>query len=170
MASSPRPRSRSSAAAAAVALTFALAAGLGAAAPAAAAEYAVLVSPDVKVDSLSFAQVRQLFVLNRHFWSQGQSVTVLLPPANTPTREFLVGRIYRANEGLLRRMVVEKLFRGDIDAAPRTVTSDADAGSLAASGRGVIALVAADTPVPAGVRVVPVGGRRPGESGYPLRD
>lgn len=170
MASSRKPLSRSSAAAAAVALTLALAAGLGAAAPAAAAEYAVVVSPDVRVDSLSLAQLRQLFVLNRHFWAQGQSVTVLLPPVHSPTREFLVGRIYRANEGLLRRMVVEKLFRGDIDAAPKTVASDADAGSLAAAGRGVIALVAADTPVPSGARVIAVEGRRPGESGYPLRD
>jgi hypothetical protein len=173
MARSPRSRSRSSAPAARCALALATAAlcfGPAAAVPARAGEYAVVVSADVKVQSLTLPQVRQIFGLQRQFWSPGQNVVVLLPPENSPARGYLVERVFRANEGLLRRMLVEKMFRGEIDQAPRTVESDGEACALAAGGHGVVAIVPAGTSLPGGTRLVAVNGLRPGESGYPMRD
>jgi hypothetical protein len=171
MALSSRLHTRSSAPRArALAL---LVAGLyvaSAAVPARAGEYAVVVSADVKVESLTLPQVRQLFGLQKQFWSPGQSVVVLLPPEHSPTRDYLVERVFRANEALLRRMLLEKMFRGEIDQAPRTVESDGQACTLAAAGRGVVTIVPAGTALPDGTRLVAVDGHRPGESGYPMRD
>lgn len=172
MACSSRPRTRSSVPTGR--LAFALLAAVlcltCAVAPARAGEYALVVSADVRVESVTLPQVRQLFGLQKQFWSPGQSVVVLLPAQNSPSRDYLIERVFRANEALLRRMLLEKLFRGEIDQAPPTAESEAQACTFAAAGHGVVTLVPAGTALPDGTHLVAVNGLRPGETGYPMRD
>src|SRR5438094_315343 len=102
-------------------VAVALFAGLELASPVARAtgprEFAVVVSTDVTATSFTSGDVRRLLSLERHFWKAGQPVVVLLPAAGTPTREFLLRRVYRTDEGGLKRMILEKLYQGEIDLA-----------------------------------------------------
>jgi len=131
---------------------------------------AVVASPDVTVDNLQLAELRRLFTLDRRFWKPGQSATMLYPPGGTPARATLLRLLCRTDEPGLRRMILEKMYRGEIDLAPKVAQSDAEALAFVASGRGLLALVPAALAEHASVKVLLVNGLRPGAPGYPLSD
>lgn len=150
-------------------LVLAVAAALGTPKSEAAA-YAVIVSPDVPVRTLSVADCRRVFLFERTMWKRGLHVTVLLPERGLPARSFLLRRIYRMDDSELRRMILERVFQGRIDFAPKAARSDHEAVRFVALAHGLIALVPADTPGLHEVQVVRVEGKLPGDPGYPLRD
>lgn len=138
------------------------------AAPRAAESYAVVVSASVPVDNLSSAELRRILRLDRRYWKAGEPVVVLLPPSGSATRAFALSRVMKLGEAELRRVVLEKMYSGEIDLAPKVVASDGEAASFAASGRGVLAIVPASTPVGTGVKILRIDGHLPKEPGYPL--
>ena len=131
-------------------------------------KFAVVVSVDVAATGLTSGEVRRLFALDRHFWKAGQAVVVLLPAAGTSTRDFLLHRVYRTDEGGLKRMILEKLYQGEIDLAPKTVSSDREALTFVTSSRGAIALIPVALTEGARVRILSVDGKLPGIAGYPM--
>jgi hypothetical protein len=135
-----------------------------------AREYAVIASPDVVVERLSLADVRGIFLLERGFWRAGQPIVVLLPPSGSRSRRYLLGRICGTDDGQLKRSFLEKLYRGEIDLAPKVVDSDQEAISFVSASRGVVAFVPAALVGSARVRVVAIGDRLPGADSYPLKD
>jgi hypothetical protein len=155
-------------------IAFALLALAGAPVPRAPAsdarEFAIVVSDDVAATALTSGDVRRLFSLDRRFWKAGHPVVVLLPAAGTATREFLLHRIYRTDEGGLKRMILEKLYQGEIDLAPKTVSSDREALTFVSSSRGAIAVVPAGLVEGTRVRTLKVDGKLPGSAGYPLAE
>lgn len=142
---------------------------LAAAPCAAAGEYAVVSSGDVDVTSLTSADLRALVLLDRHFWKPGHPVVLILPAPGSAARDFVVGHLCRSNEPALRRLYVEKMYRGEIDLAPK-VAAESDARTFVASGRGVLAVLPVPVKPGEGLRVLAIDGRRPGEPGYPLHD
>jgi hypothetical protein len=169
---SPSERRRSAVAPRALLIALlAVVASVGSAAGASvAADFAVVVSPDVELTSCSSAELRHLFGLERQFWKAGRPVVVLLPEAGSHTHAFLLRRVYRTDEDGLKRLMLEKLYRGEIDLAPKVVGSDREALSFVASSRGLIALVPASLVDGADVRVLRIDGKLPGASGYPLTE
>lgn len=168
---SSTPRSRSNAVAAmTAAIVLAVSSGVparGAAAP--TAEYAVIVSKAVEVDSLTVDELRRILTFRRTHWKAGQAVQILLPPTGSETRKFLLSRIYNLSEADLRRLILERIFQAEIDFAPKVVNSDRDAVAFVASGRSMIAVVDATTRALRDVRVIRIDGKLSGDAGYPLR-
>lgn len=178
-----RPRSSSSAPpaarrgarfATAVAAAMAVA-GISAAAPSTAEElpvveeYAIVVSPDVKVTTLSLERVRRLFLFRETYWRPGLPVRLLYSESGVEPNSFLLQRIYRMEFSSLRRLIVERLYQEEIDLAPKVVASDAVAIAFVASGKGLIALVRANALQGADARPVAIDGVLPGAPGYALR-
>ena len=146
-----------------------LAAALLPAVPAEPVDYAVVASLDVPVEAVTSEDLRQLFMLRRTYWSTGRPVNLILPGPALEDGSFLLDEIYEMNYPSLRRMILELLYRGEINLAPKIVTAEADAVSFAESGRGVVTLVRVNAVKQARVRVLAVDGKRPGDAGYPLR-
>lgn len=131
---------------------------------------AVVASLDVPVNDLSLVELRRLCLFERRFWKPGHPATVLYPPMGSPARAALLRRLCRTNERGLRHMLLEKMYRGELDLAPKVTRTDKEAVAFVASGRGVLALVSAAFASGASVKVLRVDGRRPGEPGYPLSE
>jgi hypothetical protein len=156
----------------AAALLLAALVSLAAATPAAAAKhaYAVIASGDVDAGTMSLADVRRIFLLDRRFWKPGKPVVTLMPPNGSSQRAFVLGKLCSLTEPGYRQFVLGKMYRGELDLAPKVVASDEDAAAFVAASRGAIAIVDAEAAHAHECHVLRVAGKLPGDEGYPLSD
>ena len=171
MVSWSRPRSFSRALRATLggALVAAVIASAAAAPAEAVEDYAIVVSPDVAVKSISVEQLRRLFLFREKYWKPGRPVKLIFSEDDLEPQSFLLERIYRSDYPSLRRLIVEKLYQEEIDLAPKVVATDEVAVAFVASGRGLIALVRANAVHGTNAKLVAIDGILPGASGYALR-
>ena len=141
---------------------------LWAPAPAFAADIAVAVHPEVKVETLSFAELRKILLGDRQFWPSGQPVTLIVRAPVAAERTFLLEKVYEMTEAQYRQYWIAKVFRAEATAGPRVVVSNDESVELVGVLAGAVALVSADD-VPAGVKVLKIDGTKPGDPSYPLR-
>lgn len=132
------------------------------------ANFAVIVAEDVPLADISLDELRRVFVLKRAFWKPGKLIRVVLPGTGLPARAFLLDRVCQKTEGELRRLVLESTYRGESDQPPKVASSEEDALRLVASLSSAVALVAADAPLPPGVKTLRIDGKLPTDPGYPL--
>jgi hypothetical protein len=157
---------------AAAALLLAALVSLVSAPPAVAAKhsYAVIVSSDVDAGTVSLVDVRRIFLLDRRFWKPGKPVVTLMPPNGSTQRAFVLGKLCSLTEPGYRQFVMAKMYRGELDLAPKVVASDEDAAAFVAASRGAIAIVDAEAAHAHDCHVLPVAGKLPGDDGYPLSE
>jgi len=135
-------------------------------------QYVVIASPDVAVSFLSRDELRRIFHFTKRFWKAGQPVTLLFSERSLEPGSFLLDEIYHLEYPQLRRLILTKLYQGEIDLAPKVVASERAILQFVASGHGLVALVerswlddgAAET-----VNVLSIDGKLPGSDGYPLQ-
>lgn len=130
--------------------------------------YAIIVSPGVPVSDVTRSDVTRLLLGERRFWRSGLPVVVLLPPAGSPARRFLLEHVFHMSEPSYRRHTLELLYRGELDYAPKVVDSLDELFAFTASSPGAIAIIPATQTIPTAVRVLHVDGRAPGSPGYAL--
>ena len=131
--------------------------------------FAVVVSSDVPVDSLTLDQLRHLFLFREKYWKHGRPVRIILPETQLEPGSFLLERIYRMDYAALRRLILEKVYQEQIDLAPRVVASDSVALDYVAAGRGLLSLVRFSATNGKVVRMVAIDGVAPGSPTYSLR-
>ncbi len=131
-------------------------------------DVALVVRPDVPVEDLTFAQVRELLLGDRQFWSAGLRVYLLMRAPVARERDVILKSVYRMSEAEFRRYWIERVFRAEAQSGPMIVYSNQSATELVASIPGAVAFVDA-AQVPKGLKVLRIDGRLPGEKGYPLR-
>jgi ABC-type phosphate transport system substrate-binding protein len=144
--------------------------GIGAAVAAAAADsnaVAIVVRPDVPVDSLSFAELRRLMLGDRQFWSSNLKVTLLVRAPGAREREVVLKTIYQMSEAQFRQYWIAKVFRDEASSAPTIVYSNEMATELVMQMPGAVAIVDA-AQIPKGLKVLKINGLLPGQPGYPL--
>ena len=129
---------------------------------------AVIAHPEISVSGLSIAELRRVFLGDRLFWGEDLRVTLLVPPPRSREREALLGSIYQMSEAQYRHYWIAKVFRTEATAPPKVVSSPGMAVELVLAIPGAVALVEAGR-MPAGVKVLQIEGKRPGDAGYPLR-
>lgn len=129
---------------------------------------AVIAHAEVPVQSLSFAELRRIFLGERQFWSDDLRVTLLVPAPASRERRTLLAGIYERTETQYRHYWIAKVFRTEATAAPKVVPAGEMTGELVRAIPGAIALVDGMR-VPAGVKVLQIEGKQPGQAGYPLR-
>lgn len=130
--------------------------------------FALIANPSVHVTNLSLAEVRQVFQLERRFWSSGNKVVVLLPGERLSARRPLLARVYHATEDELKRLILERLYQGESDAPPKTSSGYEELVAFTAAAPGAITVVPLDLVPATGVNVIRIDGKLPGEPGYPL--
>ena len=67
-------------------------------------------------------------------------------------------------------MILERVFQGRIDLAPKASRSDEESIGFVASARGLISLVSASAQGLNHVRVLRIDGKLPGDHNYPLSE
>lgn len=148
-------------------LRLLLTAGLSCSAFAAGAgELAVVVSPQNPVAELSVRELREVLLMERQHWRGGLRIYLLLPESGTTEKDLLLRQGLEMNEDQLRRHYLGKLYAGDIPAFPGTAASGA-ARRVVAHAPNALAVIDSAA-IDATVKVVRIGGRRPGEPGYLL--
>ena len=171
-----RARSRSRAARLAGAGAFCLVAALSGSAaqapsPPAIAEprtFAVVANDDVPVNGVNVDELKRLFLLHKNFWKPGHAVHPILPGTGQPARTFLLSHVCQTSEGDLRRLILEKVYRGEVDRPSKVAGTDAEAVVLVATQKGGITVVTSPAKLPTGTKVLRVDGKLPGEPGYAL--
>jgi len=140
-------------------------------APAEAGEerYVVVVSPDVEVQNMSLDNLRRVFLFREKYWGLARPVHIILPETQLEPGSFLLDRIYRMDYGALRRLILENLYQGNIDFAPRVVASEAVAVDYVAAGHGLVTFVRSRVVAGRQVRVVSIDGVPPDAHSYSLR-
>ncbi len=129
---------------------------------------AIVVSPDVPVDEVSFAEVRKLFLGERQFWNPKLRVVLLMRAPIAPERDVVLKTIYQMSEAQFRQYWISKVFRADVSAGPKIVYSTEMANELVSEIPGAVAFVDASQ-VPKGLKVLKIDGKLHGDKAYPLR-
>src|SRR5262245_31742382 len=88
--------------------------------------YQVVAPVAAPLDDISMDELRRVFLLRRLFWKPGHPIRLVLPATGQPAREFMLLRVCQKTEGEYRRLVLEVLYRGDSDQAPKVGGSDED--------------------------------------------
>jgi len=129
---------------------------------------AVIINAANKSADPSFDQLAAMLRLEKQFWPDGKRVVLLLPPTGSMAKNVLLQKVYHRTDPQLRQDWARRLFAGEIPAVPTTLrTVDAQVAAVTRSA-GAITVVPAKALLPAGVRVLAVEGKRPGEPGYRL--
>ncbi|MBI3449611.1 MAG: hypothetical protein HY049_11940 [Acidobacteria bacterium] len=134
-----------------------------------AEDYLVIVSPDVPVSNLSVDEVRRIFLFREKYWKAGLQVTIILSDEGLETGSLLLQKVYRMDYVALRRLILERLYQGEIDLAPKVVSSDRVAADYVAAGHGLITIARASAAQKKPVKILSVDGLAAGAPGYPLR-
>ena len=147
---------------------LAMACGLFITSAAFAGDIAVVVHPDVQVENLSFTDLRRVLLGDRQFWPSGQPVTLIVRAPVAAERTLLLRKVYGMTEPQFRQYWIAKVFRAEAAAGPRIVVSNNESVEMVGVLPGAIALVDASD-IPAGLKILKVDGRRPGEKDYALK-
>ena len=153
-----------------VALALVAAAGLSRPQPVAAqarGDLAIVVNSETPVTSLSFAELRQVFLGDKQYWSKDMPVVLLMRAPTSAERDAVLNVIYEMKEPQFKQYWIAKIFRAELSSPPKIVYSSESTVSLISAIPGAIAFMAA-TDVKPGLKVVRIDGHLPGEAGYRL--
>lgn len=135
---------------------------------AAAGPVAIVVSQDLPVDDMSFADVRKLFLGERQFWTPKLRVVLLMRAPVAPERDVVLRSIYQMSEAQFRQYWISKVFRADVSAGPKIVYSNDMANDLVSAIPGAVAFIDAGQ-IPKGLKVLKIDGKLPSDKAYPLK-
>lgn len=103
----------------------AVAQGRGSDAAAAGDSIAIIVHRSNPLDSLSFAELRRIFLLERQTWPHGRKITLVLREPGQPERIEALALIVGMSEREYDRHMLFQTYRGDIGLGPRSIRSAA---------------------------------------------
>ena len=129
---------------------------------------AVIVHPDNATTDLTLAQLRSYFLLDRKSWPNRQRAVLYLRPSRSREMKILLDLVYRKTAAALRKHWRGQVFQGKITVKPSVVPSAAAAVERVRSRVGAFTVVLAKDVPKEGVRTLRIGGKLPGEPGYPL--
>ena len=153
-----------------VALALVAVAGLSRPQPVAAqarGDLAIVVNSETPVTSLSFAELRQVFLGDKQYWTKDMPVVLLMRAPTSAERDAVLNVIYQMKEPQFKQYWIAKIFRAELSSPPKIVYSSESTVSLISAIPGAIAFMAA-TDVKPGLKVVRIDGHLPGEAGYRL--
>lgn len=130
-------------------------------------DLAIIVHPSTPVSQLTFAELREVFLGDRQYWTKDIPVVLLIRAPTSVERDAVLNVIYQMKEPQFKQYWIAKIFRADLTSPPKIVYSNDSANQLVAAIPGAIAFMAA-TDVKPGLKVLRVDGRLPGEPGYRL--
>jgi ABC-type phosphate transport system substrate-binding protein len=127
---------------------------------------AVIVNPRNSTDSISLARLRNIFLGTQQFWKDGTQVVPIVRAPSARERDVLLRRILRMSDTQYQQYWRKKRLAGARE--PIVVVSNGMQMQTISLESGGIALVGTSD-LRDGVKVLKVGGRRPGSAAYPLK-
>jgi ABC-type phosphate transport system substrate-binding protein len=131
-----------------------------------AEDVAVVVNDRNPAIKMSRAELRRIFAGEERSWSAGLPIKVFVRSPGTQERVALL-KLLGMTEGEYKRYWTVQIFRGEAQAEPVALPSNGMQKEALAAFPGAVALVGLQD-VKAGMKVLRVEGRMPGEAGYPL--
>ncbi len=131
-------------------------------------DLAIIVNTANPTDNLSLAQLRSIFLAERAHWTNGQKITVVMREQGQPERAVILRVVCRMSETDFNQYSMHSTFTGQVQAAPKLLTSVTGVRKFVFNVPGAIGYVRAGE-VDRSVKVVRIEGRLPGEEGYKLR-
>jgi ABC-type phosphate transport system substrate-binding protein len=135
--------------------------------PQVGADIAVVVHAGLPITNLSFAELRQLLLGDREYWSSNVRVTLLIRAPVARERDVVLKTIYGMSEAQFRQYWIGKVFRAETPSAPKVVYSGEMAIELVNRIPGAITFI--EGAQARGLKVVSIDGRMPGDRAYPLK-
>jgi ABC-type phosphate transport system substrate-binding protein len=129
---------------------------------------AVIVNKNNTVESMSFDELRKYCLQERKHWVDNRRVTVVLRDPGQAEREAVLQLIYRMNESDFNRYFLQSEFTGEVQSAPKRLSSAVGVKRFIFNVPGAIGFVRASD-VDGTVKVLHVNGYAPGDPQYPLR-
>jgi ABC-type phosphate transport system substrate-binding protein len=130
-------------------------------------DLAIVVHPDTPVSKLTFAELRQVFLGERQYWTKDVPIVLLVRAPTSVERDAVLNVIYQMKEPQFKQYWIAKIFRAELSSPPKIVYSNDSANQLVSTINGSIAFMAASDVKP-GLKVLRVDDRLPGEAGYRL--
>lgn len=130
-------------------------------------DLAIVVNQDTPVTKLTFAELRQVFLGDKQYWSKDTPVVLLMRAPTSAERDAVLNVIYQMKEPQFKQYWIAKIFRAELSSPPKIVYSSESTLSLVSSIPGAIAFMAAADVKP-GLRVLRIDDHLPGEAGYRL--
>jgi ABC-type phosphate transport system substrate-binding protein len=128
---------------------------------------AVVISENNPTTNLGSSDLRKIFAGEKRTWSNGVAIKIFVRGPGTLERDSLLN-LLRMTEAEYRQHWVAQVFRGDAQSEPVTLPSNGMQREAVRAFPGAIELVNMGD-VKAGMKVLKVDGRAPGENGYALR-
>jgi ABC-type phosphate transport system substrate-binding protein len=131
-----------------------------------AEDMAVVVNDHNPVTKMSRAELRKIFAGEERSWSAGLPIKVFVRAPGTHERGALL-KLLGMTESEYEQYWTGQVFRGEAQAEPSTLPSNGMQREALIAYPGAVALVSLQD-VKAGMKVLRVEGRMPGEAGYRL--
>ena len=129
---------------------------------------AVIVNKINPVEGMTLEELRKYCVQERKHWSDDKRVTVVLRDPGQAERAAVLQLIYRMNESDFSRYFLQAEFTGEVQTAPKHLSSAAGVRRFVFNVPGAIGFVRASD-ADGTIKVLRVNGYAPGDPRYPLR-
>jgi ABC-type phosphate transport system substrate-binding protein len=129
---------------------------------------AVIVNPRNPIESISLAELRNVFLGTQQFWKDGTQIVPIVRAPSAKERDVLLRRVVHMSDLQFQQYWRNRRATHKAGHEPIAVVSNGMQMQIVGLESGGIALVG--TPdLNSSVKVVKVGGRRPGSAAYPLK-
>jgi len=132
------------------------------------ADVAVIVNPLNPVESISLAELRNIFTGEKQNWNGSLPVFAVVRAPQSHEREVLLDRVLKMTDSEYKQYWVKKVYSGEAHREPLTLMSNGMQLEAVRADRGCIALISMQD-VRQGVKVLKVDGHLPGTPGYRLK-
>lgn len=128
---------------------------------------AIVVNKANSTESLSIAELKQIFLADRIRWADGKKVVLVGREAGQPEHDAVLKWIYGMSEGEFKRFFIQATFTGKTQTPPKMFGSSAALKGAVGSVAGAVGYARASE-ADDSVKVLKIDGKLPGEAGYPL--
>jgi hypothetical protein len=129
---------------------------------------AVIVNPGNTVQSISLAQLRNIFLGTQTFWKDGTQVVAIVRAPSARERDVLLRRVLHMSEAQYQQYWRKKRQAHQGGHEPIAVVSNGMEEQIVLRESGAIALAPVSDLHP-GIKVLRVAGHLPGSASYPLK-
>ncbi|HXA83994.1 MAG TPA: hypothetical protein VNZ47_02895 [Candidatus Dormibacteraeota bacterium] len=129
---------------------------------------AVIVNPRNSIESISLAELRNIFLGTQQFWKDGTQIVPIVRAPSARERDVLLRRVLHMSDLQFQQYWRKRRVDHKAGHEPIAVVSNGMQMQTVALESGGIALVGTSD-LNSSVKVLKVGGHRPGSAAYPLK-
>jgi ABC-type phosphate transport system substrate-binding protein len=129
---------------------------------------AIVVNRSNPIDSLSFVELRKIFLGERNHWQNGHRIAIAMLDYGQPERRTVLHLIYHMDEKGYEDFLLRGMFRGDVFVAPKTLASPVVVRKFVFNAPGAIGYLRASD-VDDSIKVIRIDGLLPEAKDYRLQ-